>query len=327
MSLIDKPDEAGNRPQQADAELPERPAEEPTSTIFLSDITNIDCALFDPSKGVFGQSWRIDVSLTGQIGKLGMVFDFSALKKLVRQTMKTSIDHALVIPINSQSVLYRGNEIEECWQMRSRPGKGAEHEWEYKSPKGTVFPSRSVSLNRQVIEQEFCRSLKHRLPGHITHVGVSLREEEADPTEAVLRYTHGIAGHDGPCQRLFHGHRSRIQIFVGEERRPDLEHWIVRDVMGANIHFACPSQQTEGPKIPVGTRGQGRETVTLAYDGSQGHFEARIPAERIFMVAPDTSIECIAMHCAALVKNREATNEKVKVYCFEGIGRGSIAEL
>lgn len=304
-------------------------ASDRTSTIFLHDITRIDCALFDPSKGIYGQSWRVDVTLTGAVGVNGIVFDFSALKKLVRQTLKSSIDHALIIPINSQAVQFRGASAEtgECWYMRSRAGKGGtELEWEYRSPKGAVFPSRSVALNRQVVEQDFCRSLKHRLPEHVTHVSVTLREEDADPAEAVLRYTHGIGGHEGHCQRLLHGHRSRLQIFVGEERRPDLEHWIVRDVLGTNVHIASPSQFKSGPSIPPGTRGKGQELVTLSYYASQGLFEATLPAERIFVTEPDTSIECLAQTLAHLVKREENTAERVKIICWEGIGRGSIAE-
>lgn len=299
------------------------------STIFLHDITRIDCALFDPSKGIYGQSWRVDVTLTGQIGVNGIVFDFSSLKKLVRQTLKSSIDHALIIPINSQAVQFRGAGAEsgECWHMRSRAGKsGSELEWEYKSPKGAVFPSRSVALNRQVVEQDFCRSLKHRLPEEILQVSVALREEEAEPTEAVLRYTHGIGGHEGACQRLLHGHRSRIQVFIGDERRPDLEHWIVRDLLGTNVHIACPAQFKSGPSIPVGTRGNTRELVTIGYEASQGSFEATMPAERIFVTEPDTSIECLAQTLANVLKQEENTAERVKVICWEGIGRGSIAE-
>jgi 6-pyruvoyl-tetrahydropterin synthase len=305
-------------------------ASDRTSTIFLHDITRIDCALFDPSKGIYGQSWRVDVTLTGAVGVNGIVFDFSSLKKLVRQTLKSSIDHALIIPINSQAVQFRGAAAEtgECWYMRSRSGKGgAELEWEYKSPKGAVFPSRSVALNRQVVEQDFCRSLKHRLPEHITHVSVTLREEEAEPTEAVLRYTHGIGGHEGHCQRLLHGHRSRLQVFVGDERRPDLEHWIVRDVLGSNVHIASPSQFKAGPTIEPGTRGKGRDLVTLSYEASQGLFEATLPAERIFVTEPDTSIECLAQTLAQLVKREENTAERVKIICWEGIDRGSVAEL
>jgi len=300
-------------------------------TIFLNDITSVDCAIFDPSKGIFGQSWDIDVTLTGTLGDNGFVFDFSLLKKMVRQVLKTSIDHSLIMPINSQAVQFRGMEFRgseksEWWHMKSRSGKvGAEGEWEYHSPNGAVFPVRSVAINRQVLEQEIVRSLRHRLPQEIISISVALREEEVDPTEATFRYTHGIAGHEGMCQRLMHGHRSRLQVFVGEERRPDLEHYIARDVLGNNVHIATPVQFRSG-EIAPGTRGKGRDPVVLGYQASQGYFEATLPAERIFCVERETSIECIAAEVARLVKREENTSERVRVICYEGMAKGAIAE-
>jgi 6-pyruvoyl-tetrahydropterin synthase len=247
--------------------------------------------------------------------------------------MKSSLDHALIMPINSQVVQFKGmetvssNEKSEYWVMKSRPSKTVpEHAWEYRGPNGSVFPTRSVAVNRQVLEAEVVRSLRHRLPQEIATIQVALREEEADPTEAVFRYTHGIAGHEGMCQRLLHGHRSRIQVFVGEERRPDLEHYIARDVLGSNVHIATPSQFKSGAVAP-GTRGKTREPVTLGYTGSQGLFEAVLPSDRVFCVERETSIECIAQELARLIKREESTGDKVKVICYEGIGKGAIAEM
>lgn len=301
-------------------------------TIFLNDLTTVDCAIFDPSKGVLGQSWNIDVTLTGTLGDNGFVFDFSHLKKMVRQVLKSSIDHTLIMPINSQAVQFkgmefRGSEKSEWWHMRSRAGKaGHEGDWEYHSPNGAVFPIRSVAVNRQAMEQEVIRSLRHRLPQEILSINVALREEDVDATEAVFRYTHGIAGHDGMCQRLFHGHRSRLQVFVGEERRPDLEHYIARDVLGANVHITTPAQIRSGSLEP-GTRGKTREPIALGYHGSQGYFEATLPADRVFCVAQETSIECITAELARLVKREENTLERVRVVCYEGLAKGAIAEL
>lgn len=297
-------------------------------TIFLHDVTKLDCALFDPSKGVYGQTYKVDVTVTGPLGPNGFVFDFSNLKKLVRVTLKASLDHTLIIPINSQSVQFKGMDRGECWRMKSRAlGKtGHEHEWEYRSPSGSVFPSRCVALNRQALEQECARSLRHRLPQEILNVAVSLREEELEPTEAAFRYTHGIAGHEGLCQRLFHGHRSRIQIFVGDERRPDLEHYVARDVLGSHVHIATPSQFKTG-MIEPGTRGKSKDPVTLAYEGSRGSYEATLPGDRVFCVTGETSIECITQEIAGLVKREEPSGDRVKVICFEGADKGAIAEL
>jgi 6-pyruvoyl-tetrahydropterin synthase len=60
--------------------------------------------IFDPVRGILGQSWHLDVEVTGALDDNRFVYDFAKLKKLVRNVAKTSIDHALVIPVGSQKV-------------------------------------------------------------------------------------------------------------------------------------------------------------------------------------------------------------------------------
>jgi len=166
--------------------------------------------------------------------------------------------------------------------------------------------------------------LRHRLPSSILGVKTKLREEVADPTEAFFRYTHGIQCHDGLCQRLFHGHKSRIEIYVGDERRPDLEHFICRELFGTEIHIASPAQIKSG-SIEPGTRGTEKQEVRLEYTASQGRFEAILPADRVFVVQDETSIECIAKELAGVVRERIGGMERIQVRCYEGINKGAVA--
>ena len=300
----------------------------PSGTIFLNDLAKLDSALFDPSKGIIGQSWRVDVTLSGSLDENGFVYDFGPLKKLVKQVLTSTLDHALIIPINSQAVQYRDiGGGRECWKLRSKPNRmETELAWEYTCPTGAVYPLRCIALNRHVIEQELSRALRHRVSSNVHQISVSLREEDVEPTEAVFRYTHGITNHNGLCQRLFHGHRSRIQVYVGDERRPDLEHYIVRDIFNTSIHIACPSQFKSG-MIEPGSRGKGKENVVLSYQSNLGHFEASIPAERIFCVEGETSIEALSYAIAQFLSKEEAKGERVRVVCYEGIDKGAIAEI
>jgi 6-pyruvoyl-tetrahydropterin synthase len=295
-----------------------------SSTLFVKDVGKIDCALFDPSQGIMGQSWYVDVWLTGTLDENGFVFDFSPLKALIRQTLASTLDHALIIPVQSQSVQYGESEFGERWILRSKArGEAKETRWEYHCPKGAVFPVHAVSLKTSVIEAEFSRLLRHRLPPTVLGLAVKLREESIAPTEASYRYTHGIQGHIGLCQRLFHGHRSRIEVYIGEERRPDLEHFISREIFGSNIHVASPSQIREG-KGEIGYRGNTDDFVTLAFTGTLGSYEATMPVRRVFFVESETSVEAIARELARVVKREEKTNEVVKVVAYEGIDKGAV---
>jgi len=295
------------------------------STLFVKDVAKIDCAVFDPSQGIIGQSWYVDISLSGHLDANGFVYDFSPLKQLLRQVLATSFDHTMIIPIGSQAVQFEEFDGNEQWKLRSRSRAGKETCWTYLCPKGAVFPIRCVALKTGIIEQEFSRLMRHRLPASVQSLSIRLREESIAPTEAAYRYTHGIKGHAGLCQRLFHGHRSRIEIFIGEERRPDLEHFIAREVLGTNIHIASPDQIKDAD-MEIGKRGTSDELVTLSFTGSLGNYEGKLPANRIFVVEQETSVECIARELARIIKREEKPSDRVRVVCYEGIDKGSVAE-
>jgi 6-pyruvoyl-tetrahydropterin synthase len=294
-------------------------------TIFIRDLLTVDCAVFDPSRGIIGQSWHLDAEIHGVLADNHCVYDFGKLKQLVRQTAKTSIDHALLIPVGSQRVNFSESVGAETWDLQnSSRGGDAIARWKYTCPAGAVFPIRAVHVKTSTVEQEFNKLLRHRLPASVLGVKTKLREEASEPTAAFFRYTHGIAGHDGLCQRLFHGHRSRVEVFVGDERRPDLEHFICRELFNSEIHIACPNQIVSG-NFQVGERGKNGEELCLEFSGSLGRYQATLPADRVLVVEGETSIECITRQLAILVQNRLGNMERVQVRCFEGINKGAVA--
>lgn len=315
-----QPEDNSTSPDELDASF-----EGKEGSLFLNDITKLDCALFDHGNGVLGYSWHVDITLSGVLDANGFVYDFSLLKNLVRQTLKTSVDHALIIPVGSQSVLYAETAEGEHWTLETR-GKGgsAPFKWEYTCPKGAVYPIRCVALTPAIIEQEFARLLKHRLPATITDIRVKLRAETAAPTEAMFRYTHGITGHQGLCQRLFHGHKSRIEVYIGEDRRPDLEHMVVSDVFGQNVHFATPAQLKNCEPWTLSTRGQVGQSVDLSFKGTLGSYSATIPADHVFLVEQETSIECVSRAVAQVLRKKLPKAEVIRAICYEGIGKGGI---
>ena len=307
------------------AKLEESQPQSRESTLFVRDVGKIDSAVFDPSLGIVGHSWYVDVWLTGALDDNGFVFDFSPLKALIRQTLANTLDHALIIPVGSQNVQYSEFENGECWTLKSRArGENKDARWDYISPKGSVFPVHAVALKITSIEQEFARILRHRLPPSVHQLVVKLREEQIAPTEASYRYTHGITGHNGLCQRLFHGHRSRMEIYIGDERRPDLEHFVVREVFGNNVHIATLNQIKSGDG-QIGYRSKSEDPITLSYPGTLGTFEATLPANRVFFVEGETSVESLAREVARLIKREERPSEKIRAVCYEGIDKGAEA--
>jgi 6-pyruvoyl-tetrahydropterin synthase len=298
--------------------------------LFINDVDKIDCAIFDPSVGVVGQSWIVDITVSGQLDSNGFVYDFSHLKKLVKQVLKASLDHTLIIPVQSKLVHYQDTDRGELWRLQAKSRlTGVNSEWSYLCPKGAVYPIRSVQVTRETVEQECSRLVRHRLPEEVHSVEIHLRKEEVLAGQAFFRYSHGITGHEGLCQRLFHGHRSLIEVYVADERRHDLEQWLAHEVLGSVVHIASMSQLVNpAADLRPGVRSEHQTPLTLAYEASKGRYEATVPANRVFLVENETSIEAITQELARLIASEGVDlGAPIKVKCFEGIGKGAIAEL
>jgi hypothetical protein len=63
--------------------------------------------------------------------------------------------------------------------------------------------------------------LNTTIPGDIEKLHVSLNTELIGG--AFYHYSHGLKKHNGNCQRIAHGHRSKIEIFVNGTRQPEME--------------------------------------------------------------------------------------------------------
>ena len=302
-------------------------SEKATGTLFIKDVDRIDCASFEPNQGITGKSWYVDVYVTGELDHNGFVFDFSLLKKTVKNILKKTIDHALLIPIESQQVVYQTSGSDEQWILRAKARlTNTDKVWEYTCPKGAVYPVRCTRITREIVEQECRRLVRHRLPPHISDVKIQLRKEVGHPSDSFFRYTHGITDHDGHCQRLFHGHRSKIEVFVGGERRKDLEQYIANDLFGSIVHIAS-LRQLAGSKAELGIDRSSEDTIELAYQGTQGNFKACIPANRVYFVAEQTSVERITAQLAGHLVAKFNLQAGVRVACFEGIDKGAVVDL
>lgn len=303
---------------------------ERSGRLFINDIDKIDCAIFDPSVGVVGQSWFVDITVAGKLDSNGFVYDFSHLKKLVKQVLKDTVDHTLIIPVQSKLVHYQETDRGELWRLSAKSRlTGVNSDWTYLCPKGAVYPIRAVTVTRELVEAECSRLVRHRLPESVASVEIHLRKEEVESGQSYFRYSHGITGHEGMCQRLFHGHRSLVEVFVADERRHDLEQWLAHEVLGSIVHIASINQVVNpDDDLRPGVRSESTKPLTLSYRASLGLYEATVPSNRVFLVEGETSIESLSIELAKLIANEGVEiGAPIKVKCFEGIGKGAIAEI
>jgi 6-pyruvoyl-tetrahydropterin synthase len=287
--------------------------------MFVRDIDHLDCAVFDPELGVLGATWHVDVELSGELDDNGFVFDFGKIKKKFKQVLKETLDHSLVVPkyYSGLSANDDGDYLNLVMETTSN------ERWAYTCPKSAVYFLPAQTAHADELARALEREMASFLPPNVGELSVTLREESIPNLAGVFQYTHGLVHHDGGCQRLFHGHRSRIEIFRGKTRAYDLEKTISEDFFANTVHLVS-SEQVTGTCPPILEKGKKGDSLFISYMAREGQFTAEIPAHKAILLHQSTSIESLAQNIADFLSTTKH-EPNIMVRCFEGINKGGIA--
>ncbi len=278
--------------------------------LFVNRLTVIDCSYLDPDRGLLGESWLVDLELEGSLDDQGMVVDFGLVKRRVKQTIDERFDHRLLLPGR-----YPGIRIEDA------DGRRLVHFIDHKgfeilhrSPTDAVCAIDAETVTPEALERAITAVLAPQLPRNVAQVRVRIRAELIDG--AFYRYSHGLQHHDGNCQRIAHGHRSRIEILRDGARSPALETvWATR---WRDCYIATRSHlQAEL------TRG-GIAYLRFGYEGSQGRFELELPRSRCYLIDHESTVENLACHVAERL-GADEPGHQLLVRAFEGVDKGAVA--
>ena len=275
------------------------------STLFVEQLTVIDCAFLDAKRGIVGESWIVDVELEGELDDQSMVFDFGEVKKKLKRAIDGGADHKLIVPLKSPVLDLKRSETTVGLFFR-----GASGAIEHHSPASAVCGVNAEQVNAQTLSAHLLPAVRKQVPANVARIGLSLRNEPIDG--AYYHYTHGLKKHAGHCQRIAHGHRSRLEIRVGGERAPKREQdWAAawRDVYLG----------TAGDLV-----GHQDGRLRFAYKSSEGDFELEMPEERCDLLTVDSTVERIAEHIAERVAG-EWPGREVEVRAYEGVMKGALA--
>ncbi len=69
--------------------------------LFVRDLTVIDSSYICEHRGVVGDSWILDVTMSGELNEMSMVLDFSKVKKQIKQLVDQHADHRLLLLMKS----------------------------------------------------------------------------------------------------------------------------------------------------------------------------------------------------------------------------------
>jgi len=277
------------------------------SRLFVEQLTVIDCARLDAERGLVGDSWIADIELEGDLDGQSMVLDFGEVKKRLKRAIDGSVDHSLLVPRRAPQLKF--DIADETCELAFAAQTGT---IEHRSPLCAISLLDAAVVDIDAVIAHLRPLLLAVLPASVTQLQLHLRQERIDG--AHYHYVHGLKKHAGLCQRIAHGHRSRIEIRVDGQRDETLERQIAdgwRDIY-------------LGTRDDVVARGDGR--IRFAYHSAEGAYALALPEDRVDLLDTDSTVEQIAAHLARRLAPMQA-GRRVSVRAYEGVMKGAIATV
>lgn len=272
-------------------------------SLFVNQLTHIDVSLWCSKRGLVGCSWQVDAVLDGELGEDGMLFDFGEVKPWIKRTLDAGLDHTLLVPTEAPGI-----SISDCAEgvciRTSTP-----YFMEVRGPKEafTLLPWKAITTDN--IAEHLSHQLTEQRPENVHQVTLTLSDEEING--AAYGYSHGLKRHIGNCQRIAHGHRSRLYIWQHDARQPQLEQqwsaWLDNRYL---LEQADVVSQHEG-------------LLTCRYQAAQGDFSITLPQQQCEVLSGPTTVENIALWLAQKIATESGMATRIQA--FEGINKGAIA--
>jgi len=273
--------------------------------LFVDSLTNIDFSYLCPERGLVGETWLANVELIGDLDQQGMICDFGIVKKQLKQWFDKYLDHCLLVPTFCPQITVRqeGGQTSVELAKESRPCIQVE------APESAVCLIDTHAITPSLVAS-WCEK---QLSACFARADLSISFSCEHISSPYYHYSHGLKKHNGDCQRIAHGHRSKLLIWRDSVLSEDLmAEWASR---WRDIYIA-----TEEDCIA-----ETENSFTFSYQSNQGYFSLSLPKERCYLIDTDTTVEYIALHLANKI-SESYPGERIQVKAFEGIGKGAIAE-
>ncbi|MFM5360368.1 6-carboxytetrahydropterin synthase [Aeromonas veronii] len=287
--------------------------------LFVRDLTVIDSSYLCERRGMVGESWLVDIEMSGELNEMSMLLDFGRVKKLIKSIIDEEVDHKLLVPTECPLIHVETLDGEESTVDLLRPGRSIH----LRCPSQGFAFIPAPQVDKESVTRYLLAVLAKRLPGNIKDLSLTLRQEAI--TGAFYHYSHGLKKHDGNCQRIAHGHRSTIEIHVDGERDQELEfNWAER---WGDIYLGTEEDKVALTELALSPRANaqlGEHHCGFKYVAPQGLFQLAIPSAEVEMIDTDTTVELLACYIAREVK-KMVGDKFVKIVAYEGVGKGAIA--
>lgn len=275
--------------------------------LFVEQLTVIDCAYLHAQRGLVGESWIVDIELSGALDAQSMVLDFGAVKKQLKRTIDSSVDHTLLVPQRAPGLeIHNAGGQSHLWFRGPAAGP-----IEHLGPEMAVSLLDTAQIDSDALQRHLLPHLAATVPANVAEIRLGLRQETIDG--AFYHYTHGLKKHAGQCQRIAHGHRSRIEIRIDGVRDKTIEAvWAER---WRDIYLGTISDRVSSTT---------NSRVRFEYLAQEGRFALELPQSRCELLDGDTTVERIAEHLATCIAQQHP-GRMIEVRAYEGVMKGALA--
>ncbi|MFM2479860.1 6-pyruvoyl trahydropterin synthase family protein [Celerinatantimonas sp. YJH-8] len=288
--------------------------------LFVNDLTVIDSTFLCPDRGLVGESWIVDIELAGQLNQMNMLFDFGLVKKTIKRIIDENVDHKLLIPRRSPQCSV--SPLDADGRIGVSFMRPEQRHIQLCCPQQAFCFIDCIEITEAAIIKYVVDVLTPHMPDNISGLTIKLRNEQIEGP--YYHYSHGLKKHDGNCQRIAHGHRSMLEIFIDDEADEELAaSWAMK---WRNVYLGSQEDECPLADLSFNPTLAHNDSVGFAYQAPQGFFELLLPRAECDLLPCDTTVENLAYHIASSIKQSHPQQE-VRVHAYEGVGKGAIAVL
>ncbi len=291
--------------------------------LFVNDLTVIDFSYLCKERGIVGESWIVDVLLDGSLNEQSMVLDFAIVKKQIKAIIDDAVDHKLLLPMQAVELTLADSPHHTNHQTLNY--LSARASYYLQSPSCAFAQIDCLQITIATVTAHLNAIIMAELPNNVQGLTLILRPENI--SGGYYHYTHGLKLHDGNCQRIAHGHRSTIQIFVDEQKDSQLEQqWCQR---WQDIYIASEADRINKGDIELSAQAMNNLTPDhqyFSYTAPQGRFDIAVDSKVLDVVDCDSTVELLADFIARQLK-KDLANKTIKVIAYEGVAKGAIVSV
>ncbi|MCU4676501.1 6-carboxytetrahydropterin synthase [Catenovulum sp. 2E275] len=288
--------------------------------LFVNDLTIIDFSYLDTQRGIVGESWIVDVALIGQLNEQNMVLDFGVVKSQIKRIIDREFDHKLHIAEDSTALVSKQMQQDNLDIVYKTDAL----EYIYMSaPPSAYCFLQAEQVNIDEVLPLIRATIMRHMPENVKDLEIRLRPEQIN--QAYYHYSHGLKKHDGNCQRIVHGHRSKVDVFKdGQVDTQWQEYWAKR---WQDIYIGSEEDLDQNLLTEFCQQYSLLETdyVAFSYSATQGEYKLVCPNSLTDVIDRDTTVECLAEFMLEVMQQTDK-HSNLKVMAYEGVSKGAIAQ-